>query len=93
MTNQKPLPVVFRMYRGELTAYFPTEKFSGAGNITCYARVGQHGEASPVWLTKGRPAKPEEYDSLLRELREIYETNDSEHVPLKVYKRAPRGGR
>lgn len=83
------LPVVFRMYRGELCAYFPTEDYGG-GNISCYAHVGQHGSASSAWLRCGTRATPEQYAELLAELRGIYETNDDEHVTLRVYQRAPR---
>lgn len=82
------LPVIFRVYARELCAYFPTERFDESGNITCYAHVGQHGGASPFWLSKGRLAKPEEYADLLAELRGIYESGDDEHINLKVYKRA-----
>lgn len=88
------LPVVFRMYRGEVCAYFPTEKSDDAGIlITCYAHIGQHGAACRSWLTKGRPATPEEYKDLLAELRSIYEHSSGDDDPpiaLKVYKRAPR---
>lgn len=87
------LPVLFRVYRGELTAYFPTEEFDGRGAITCYAHVGQHGGASRVWLSKGRPATEPQYRDLLRELRGIYESGDDEHIALKVYRRAPPRGR
>lgn len=81
------LPVIFRMYRDELTAYFPTERWDSVGNITCYAHVGQHGGASPVWLSKGKRATEDQYYDLLAELRSIYETGD-DPVTLKVYKRA-----
>jgi hypothetical protein len=85
------LPVLFRMHRGELTAYFPTEECA-PGRITCYAHVGQHGSACRSLLRKGRPAKPEEYGALLAELRGIYERSigpDDPIIPLKVYRRAP----
>ncbi|WP_342361389.1 hypothetical protein [Terrarubrum flagellatum] len=87
----QPLPVIFRKYRGEICAYFPTEPFDRAGTlITCYAAVGQHGGADRSWLQRGQAAKPEEYAELLKELRGIYETHDAEHVSLKVYRRTPR---
>jgi hypothetical protein len=82
------MPVIFRKYMGEVAAYFPTERWDNEGNMTCYAHIGQHGGAHPSWLSKGKRATPEEYAPLLAELRGIYETNDSNHVPLKVYKRA-----
>lgn len=90
MATTPTLPVIFRMYRGELCAYFPTEKYDERGNIMCYVHVGQHGAASRVWLRKGRRATVAEYAPLLAELRSIYETHDDEHVTLKVYQRAPR---
>lgn len=87
---KRPLPVVFRVYRGELCAYFPTDVWDPQrGTIACYAHVGQHGGADRSWLTKGRPATEAEYAALLAELRGIYETNDEGNIPLKVYKRSP----
>ena len=89
MRVEKTLPVIFRMYRGELCAYFPTEEWDFSGiMITCYAHVGQHGGASRLWLQKGRLATPAEYADLLAELRGIYE-NGEDAVILKVYKRNP----
>lgn len=88
MTPAPTLPVIFRIHRKELCAYFPTERFNLMGHITCYAHVGQHGGANPAWLSKGRPATPDEYADLLAELKGIYESNDAEHINLKVYKRA-----
>lgn len=89
----KPLPVIFRFYRGELLALFPTEPASWHGHdITCYAHVGQHSSACRSLLQRGRPAKPDEYADLLAELRGIYERSDGPHDPaitLKVYRRAP----
>ncbi|MBZ9706089.1 hypothetical protein LB543_05065 [Mesorhizobium sp. ESP7-2] len=90
MTTAQTLPVIFRKFRGELCAYFPTETWDDRGTITCYAPVGQHGGANRSWLQRGRLAKPDEYASLLIELRGIYESHDADHIDLKVYKRAPR---
>lgn len=87
----KPLPVIFRMYRGELCAYFPTEEWA-PGEITCYAHIGQHSGACRTWLRKGRPATVTEYSDLLAELRGIYETSngpDDPVIKLRVYRRAP----
>ena len=42
--------------------------------MTCYAQIGQHGSAQMAHiLDKTRPAKPDEYASLHKELRSIYE--------------------
>lgn len=87
------LPVLFRVYRRELTAYFPTDEWNERGTIPCYAHIGQHGAASRIWLSKGRPATEAESRDLLRELRGIYESGDDEHIALKVYRRAPGRGR
>lgn len=87
MPAKEVLPVIFRMYKGELAAYFPTLGWSRTGTITCYVHVGQHGEATPDWLWRGKRATPEQYADLLAELRSIYEEGE-DAVTLKVYKRA-----
>ena len=62
-----------RKHEEEVLALFPTEKWTNFNNnITCYARVGQHGEAARELLNCKR-AKPSEYYALLKELRAIYE--------------------
>lgn len=80
------LPVVFRKFRGELCAYFPTLRWNNLGDVTCYAHVGQHGGANRAWLSKGKRATPDEYAHLLAELSDIY----APEYALKVYQRAPR---
>ncbi len=71
------LPVIFRRDRGkhgEVTAVFPTLPYSAQGLYwTCYAHMGQHGSCGIDWLRRTRPATPEEYAPLLRELQGIYE--------------------
>lgn len=88
MENQHPIPVLFRVQRGELCAYLPSLVWDDRGNITCYARVGQHGSASPIFMGKGRPATPTEYADLLAELQGIYSGTEPRYE-LKVYKRCP----
>ena len=83
----KPIPVLFRVYQGELCAYFPSEAW-GDNLMTCYAAVGQHGGACPSFLHRGRPATPDEYSVLLAELRDIYEHEPGGIIPLRVVKRA-----
>lgn len=74
-------PVIFRVYQGELCAYFPAEPWDIFGNyIACYAHIGQHGASSLDWLQKGRPATENEYAGLKKEL-EGFGYN------LRVYKR------
>lgn len=73
MTKEK-LPVIFKTSQGEVTAYFPSlpgtyDPFTCA----CYAHIGQHGAASVAYASLQRPAKPAEYEPLLRELRQIYD--------------------
>lgn len=89
----KTLPVIFRLWKGEAIALFPTERWNMRGDITCYAHIGQHCGACPSLLQAGRPATEAEYAPLLKELRNIYETHDAEHVSLVVYKRAPGNAR
>jgi hypothetical protein len=53
-----------------LTAVFPTipGSVSDPYSMSCYARVGQHSSCSWEWYRETRPAKPEDYASLKREL-------------------------
>ena len=86
------LPVIFKKHYDRdlrewyVTAFFPTQAWSGY-DMTCYQHVGQHGAACISYFNDGKKCKPEEYEDLLKELRGIYETNDAEHVALKVYSR------
>lgn len=66
------LDVLFRVSRGEVTAVFPSECGTDQYDMTCYAHVGQHGSCSRAWYNTTRKAKPEQYASLLAELRGIY---------------------
>ena len=73
--DEEVTPVLFRVHRSpvkygpEVTAVFPAEPFDTRGHyMSCYARVGQHGSCSLEWYWKTRPARPEEYASLKREL-------------------------
>lgn len=57
--------------------------------MLCYAHIGQHGAAHRDWVRYNtRPATPDEYAPLLRELREIYERTDP--VRLRVVKKRTR---
>lgn len=56
----------------ECTAILPDVP-ANPGRVTCYAHVGQHGEADRAWVReKTRPATPAEYEALHRELSRIY---------------------
>lgn len=63
-------PVIFRKDRAGITAVFPTLPAS-YGDMTCYARVGQHSGCTFDWYNTTRPAAPAEYADLLAELRSI----------------------
>jgi len=53
---------------------------------TCYAHIGQHSSCSREWYQSTRPATESESESLLRELRGIYESGE-DPVKLEIYKR------
>ncbi|MDE0166760.1 MAG: hypothetical protein OXL36_16815 [Bryobacterales bacterium] len=77
-TKPETIEVMFRKYRDkstEILAVFPYEAHDRAGGyVTCYAHIGQHGGAQMAHVHSAtRPAKPDEYDSLYRELKQIYE--------------------
>lgn len=87
--DEHETPVLFRVHRSpkkhgaEVTAVFPCEPHDTAGRyMTCYAHIGQHGSCGLEWYYQTRPAKPEEYDDLRREL-ESYPYG----YRLKVYQR------
>ena len=72
------IDVMFRKYRdkdGEILAVFPHEPHDRNGYfVTCYATIGQHGAAQMAHVHSAtRPAKPDEYADLHRELQHIYE--------------------
>lgn len=73
--EKKPiLKIVFRKFReGDVIALFcGSAPDARPGNVVCYQRIGQHGEASRD-LGRNLPlATPEEYAPLLREIQGIY---------------------
>ncbi len=77
-SQPQTIDVMLRKYRGksaEILAVFPYEAHDRSGLfVTCYARIGQHGAAQMAHLHSAtRPAKPDEYAELHRELQQIYE--------------------
>lgn len=64
-------PVIFRKWNnGQIIALFPCEPGTYCSD-TCgsYEHIGQHGSATPdSVMLMTRPAKPEEYTALKREL-------------------------
>lgn len=72
MTEERTkVKVVFRVIEGEVVAVMPEMPGTSEYDCTSYAHVGQHGAASLDLLRSGRPARPDEYASLLRELDSI----------------------
>lgn len=65
-------PVLFRANREDgqtfITAVFPCEPYDQGDSMICYAHVGQHGVCSPEWYRETTWARPEEYESLKKEL-------------------------
>ena len=64
--------VIFRVWTGKpgtVIALFPGIQADNSGNWLSYEHNGQHGAASPdLWHRRTRPATPEEYAPLKREL-------------------------
>jgi hypothetical protein len=81
-------PVIFRVWpNGQIIALFPTLPGDTYGvYVTSYEHIGQHGMADLGLVRRTRPAKPEEYASLKREL-------EQGGYKLKVYARATVGMR
>lgn len=70
--NTEPTTVIFRKYKeGDIIALFPYEK-EGPHLCTCYQHTGQHGAADgPGVVGDTKPATPEEYADLKKELEGI----------------------
>lgn len=64
--------VKFKIFKGDVIALFIDELYNeylyGNTQIMSYQHVGQHGAASSS-LKKCRNAKPQQYNSLLKELK------------------------
>lgn len=59
------------VFAGDVVAVFPdTEKDCRPGFVMTYEHVGQHSEASLEYVDSLKPAPPEEYADLKRELEE-----------------------
>lgn len=75
--------VIFRKYKTsphEIIAFFP-DHLASYGRISCYQHIGQHGEGDSLFSAYTKPATPEEYADLKRELIRIGYDN------LKIMKR------
>lgn len=71
--KESPTPVLFRKEgKGEIVAIFPTIPAKNHGyDMRCYAHLGQHSGCSVEYYQSTKPAKPEEYADLKRELEGI----------------------
>jgi hypothetical protein len=66
--------VVFRVFKKgrDLIALFPFEDWADDGSCSSYQKIGQHGAADYKYcISASRPATPDEYRSLKRELENI----------------------
>ncbi len=89
------LEVMFRKYTdksAEVLAVFPYTAHDSSGFlVACYAHFGQHGSAHMAHVMAAtRPAKPEEFAELHRELKQIYEQSKFPRDPvfkLRIIKR------
>ena len=76
--KKEKLQVIFRMVynpyskKYECEAFFP-EAPAMYGNITNYAHIGQHSEASLDYYWKSKRASFEQYAELYKELQSIYD--------------------
>jgi hypothetical protein len=62
-------PVIFKIDSDGVCAFFPRELGTDSPfTCLCYAHIGQHGSAAISYAQLMRPAKPEEYAELMREL-------------------------
>lgn len=65
--------VIFRKDKdGEIIAFFP-EIEANYGRILSYMHIGQHGEADLEYYQETKKATETEYQSLLTELKTIYD--------------------
>ena len=65
--------VIFRKDReGNVIAFLPELRVNH-GNIMSYMHIGQHSEASYQFYTETKKANESEYNSLLDELKSIYD--------------------
>jgi len=62
--------VQFRLFRGEVTAVFPYIVES-PNNVMCYVHLGQHSACCWQFNTVSKPATPEQYADLYKELEQI----------------------
>ena len=74
--DERKTKVIFRFWKisQDVIALFPEDMNNGI--CTSYEHVGQHGNADYLGIIEdSRPATPEEYDYLFRELEDYYGYN------------------
>ena len=79
---KKKIPVIFRKIDGYIDGFLPTLRHS-YGRFESYWRFEGHNEADYFYAIKGRLATEDEYKETLKELRTIYEDDESELVVRK----------
>lgn len=90
MGKQEKTKVIFRRYpdAGDIIAIFPElPGTNDPGTCLCYQHLGQHGDCYPVGVIRStKPATPEQYASLMRELRRFgYELLVLKRIPRNAY--------
>lgn len=70
--DQTRVRVIFRMHAGEVIALMPDLPADYRGNVQGYVHCGQHTAVHFQYvIAHSRPATPEEYAPLLRELTSV----------------------
>ena len=78
-------------HNNSVLAVFPDVIENRHGNMCCYSHVGQHSSCSPGYLKKCKPAEPDEYQDLKRELEGIgYTLKIVCHIPFRRRQTAKR---
>lgn len=71
-TTEPATIVLFRMEGDSPVAFFPELPATyHDDSMVCYAHLGQHGAASPVYVSRLKKATPEQYAPLKAELESI----------------------
>ena len=68
------IKIIFREFEGEITAVFiDSMPENHLHELTCYARIGQHGACSIAWVYENTsPVNSKDCKELLNELKGIY---------------------
>lgn len=80
--------VIFRKFKeGDIIALFPDEPWNHTGwECASYQHLGQHGAADPRIVGNTKPATPDEYASLKKELESMkYDLCIMQKFPQNAY--------